>query len=286
MKRSLLLVIAALAAASLACSININLPDLPRLKTGPTETLEISEPLPDAEVVDVSLRMGAGNFKLSPGAEGLVDGVIQYNVAEWKPTVTNEEGKFTIEQGSSKDAVGLPDGNSVVNDWELKLGDIPLNLTINAGAYKGTVDLTGLRLRRLDISDGASDSEVTFDSVNPEEMEKLTYNTGASKVRLSGLANANFAEMSFTGGAGDYTLDFSGELQRDATVTVETGISNVRLIIPSGTAAKVTVTSGLGNVRTQGAWTQTGDTYTTSGAGPELTIEVKMGVGDLTLVNK
>jgi len=48
----------------------------------------------------------------------------------------------------------------------------------------------------------------------------------------------------------------------------------------------VTVTGGLGNVRTQGAWTQSGDAYSTSGAGPELTIEVKMGVGDLTLVNK
>ena len=283
MKRLILCAVAVLSLAALACSfITIN---IPRLKTGPTETLTVSEPLPDASVVDVTLKMGAGELKVSGGAEGLVEGEIQYNVAAWKPTITNDGDSLTIQQGDTNGQIGIPE-NDVVNQWDLKLGNAPMNLTINAGAYDGALDLSGVPLRNLEINDGASDAVVTFDSVNPEEMETLVYETGASSVDLTGLANANFAEMTFAGGAGDYTLDFSGELQRDATVQVTAGVSSLRIVIPSGTAAKVTVRGGLNDVDTDGDWTTSGDTYETSGDGPTLTIAVEMGVGSLTLVNK
>ena len=47
--------------------------------------------------------------------------------------------------------------------------------------------------------------------------------------------------LTFNSGAGDYILDISGELQRDATVTIETGLSNIILVIPDDTHAIVTV---------------------------------------------
>ena len=64
-----------------------------------------------------------------------------------------------------------------------------------------------------------------FPKLNRVEMDSLYYQTGASNVHLSDLANANFASMVFRSGAGNYTLDFSGELQRDAEVKIESGIS-------------------------------------------------------------
>jgi len=53
-------------------------------------------------------------------------------------------------------------------------------------------------------------------------METLRYVTGASNLKLSNLANANFASMIFEAG-GNYSLDFSGELRQDAVVTIEAG---------------------------------------------------------------
>ena len=283
MRRYLTLVIGVLAAAALACSLDLN---IPRLKTGPTETVTINESLPpEGTVMDVAVKMGAGKLNLSGGATGLAEGTINYNVAEWKPTITSTTEALTIEQGSSKDNIGIPKGE-VVNDWNLKLGDTPINLTLNAGAYEGTVDLSGLRLRNLNIADGASKAEVSFDSVNPEEMEELIYETGASQVTLTGLANANFADMTFKGGAGSYTLDFSGELQRDATVSITSGVSSMRIVVPSSTAAKITVSGGIKNVSQEGTWTVTDDTYSTGGTGPTLTINAEVGVGSLTLVSK
>jgi hypothetical protein len=117
-------------------------------------------------------------------------------------------------------------------------------------------------------------------------MDKLTYSSGASSVTLTGLANANFADMEFNGGAGDYTLDFSGDLQRDADVTVAGGVGSIRIVVPEGTNAKVVVTRGLGSVSASGSWDQNGDVYNLEGTGPTLTIVVKMGVGSLELSTK
>ena len=72
-------------------------------------------------------------------------------------------------------------------------------------------------------------------------MTVFRYETGASSVKLTGLANANFGTLIFNSGAGDYTLDFSGTLKRDATITVSSGISNLILVIPDGVTANVTV---------------------------------------------
>jgi hypothetical protein len=283
MKKSFWMALSTLAAAALACApIQINVPSI---TPGPTDTLEVNEPLPeDGSVAAVEINMGAGELRLAPGAEGLMEGVITYNVGDWKPTLTYQDDRLVIEQGDAG-SVGFLAGK-LINRWDLKLGDVPMDLTIHAGAYQGELALGGLPLRSLTINDGASDSEVTFNSPNPEAMDSFRYSSGASSTTLTGLANANFAEMQFDGGAGEYTLDFSGELQRDARVTIHGGVGSITVIIPSETAATVNVESGVGSVDQDGAWTVKDGVYTTGGSGPVLTIEVTLGVGSLTLVSK
>jgi hypothetical protein len=100
---------------------------------------------------------------------------------------------------------------------------------------------------------------------------------------MEGLANANFSTLAFKAGAGDYTLDFSGELQRAAAVTIEIGFSNLILVIPQGIDAVVTVESGASNINAGPGWEQNGDRYTMEGEGPTLTIMVEMGAGNLTI---
>ena len=291
MKRALLLIIIMLTLPSLACSIT--LPTPPQVTTGPTQTVAISEPLPSSATADnpvnVELRMGAGELKLVGGADGLAEGDIEYNVPDWKPTVTNTDGKLIIEQGPSKDHTTswFPGkDNEIVNNWDLKLGNAPMNLTVSAGAYQGTLDLSGLPLRGLAVNDGVSDSEVTFDEANPQVMDKLTYSTGASSVKLNGLGYANFKKMTFKGGAGDYKLNFAGELQQDATVEVSAGMSSIRIEIPSGMKATVEVSGGMKSVTTEGTWTTHTNSYETTGDSKyALTITVDIGMGSLTLVS-
>ena len=282
-KKSMLVIISVLVLAMLACNLSVNIPNR-TIKTGPTQTDEIKvDALPAGEVADLRLEFGAGELTINPGdQEMLVNGTATYNVAELKPEVTVSGNEVIISNGDLK-LEGLPIMKDFKNEWALDLGADPMNLTIQAGAYQGTLELGDLALQSLQVSDGAADVTLQFSQPNRAEMETLRYETGASQVHLKGLANANFARMVFKGGAGEYELDFSGDLKRDATVSVDAGLSSIQIIVPEGMAARVIVDRGLANVDIDSGWEKSGDEYSTAGEGPMLTINVNIGAGNLEL---
>jgi hypothetical protein len=161
-----------------------------------------------------------------------------------------------------------------------------MNLTIDAGAYQGDMDFSGVQLASLAIRDGASENKVQFNTPNPIVMSELEYTTGASTVTLEGLANANFRNMLFNGGAGTYILDFSGTLTQEADVQIEAGVSTIKIIIPAGMKAVIEVEGELKTVNTQGTWTVNDSAYTTDGQGPVLNINVSTNLGILTLIQE
>lgn len=287
-KKAIFGAISVLALVSLACSITVNLPT-EEFKVGPTTTEPIRIPAPSAapEPVDLTLNFAAGELKLQPGAESdLVVGEATYNVVEMKPEVKTSENRVVVSTGHVE-IKGLPSFSAkYVNEWDLKLGKAPMNLTIKAGAYKGEYELGGLSLASFSVTDGAAQVDVSFSAPNQIEMSTLRYETGASTVELTGLANANFERMTFKGGAGSYTLDFSGELKRDATVDVDAGLSTVTIYVPRGMAARVLVDRGLSNVDISGDWEKSGNDYTLPGSGPRITINVNIGAGNVELRNR
>jgi len=276
-----------LAMVTMACGITINLP-ITQVKTGPTQTDQVAIPLPanSSDHSDIRLDFGAGELRLAPGAENaLVSGTFSYNVPDFKPVVTVSGTNVHIEQGNLN-IKGFPNFQQTIkNTWDLKFGNQPIKLQINAGAYNGNFELGGLFLEDLQVSDGASDVQLAFSKPNLTEMASFGYSTGASTVTLKELANANFKTMSFKSGAGSYKLDFSGALQRDASVTIDSGVSSVSVSVPQGISARLSFEGGLSNVNISGAWQKSGNSYTQQGSGPTLTITVKMGAGSLDLSN-
>lgn len=280
----ILAIIAVLAFASLACSFNINR-QLRGVSIGSLETTEIMVPPPDSsDVSEVRLEFGAGELNLSPGAEDyLVSGTATFNVDEFEPRVTVRGSEVEISQQIEEINIIPVLGDDFENVWNLELGNFPMELDISAGGYQGEFDLGGVPLKELRIAEGAADTRVSFSEVNPIEMDNLRYDTGASKATLTGLANANFGDMDFRSGAGDYRLDFSGELQQDADVSIKSGVSSIVIIVPEGTPATVRFTGGLTNVDRDGEWRMSGDNYVLAGEGPALDISVEMGAGNLEL---
>lgn len=283
-KITVLLILSVVVLVTMACSFTIN---LPTIKTGPDQTFEIKQALPSGnDPVDMTLKIGAAKVDFAGGAKGLLDGTIVYNVIDWKPTITRTDTNLEVTQGNVSNIGGVNVGE-IKNNWTLKFSDkAPINLNIDAGAYQGIMDFTGIPLKSLVIHDGASDNTVSFDAANPVEMSKLEYTTGASTVSLKGLANANFDDMVFTGGAGTYTLDFAGELKHNATAKVEAGVSTIKVVIPAGMKVVVNVEGGMKNVSTQGTWTVNGSSYNTEGEGPTLTLNVNTNLGTLTLIQE
>jgi hypothetical protein len=282
MVRKLFIIVLILAFFLSSCSYHISLPVTQ--KVGPTVVDQINVPLPasSSQSVDMTLKFGAGSLTLNSGASALVSGTATYNISDFKPTLTVTSSAVSIEQGNWR-LTGIPDITNIKNEWDLALGNAPIALTIDAGAYHADYELGGLSLTNLTISDGAAETKLNFATPNLTEMALLSYSTGASNVSLSGLGNANFSSLEFDSGAGNYTLDFSGKFQRDGSVHIGTGVSNMTLVIPSGIPVQITVSGGLSNVTYGSGWVKNGNVYTQAGTGPQLTISAEIGAGNLTL---
>lgn len=277
-----------LALVTMACGISVNFP-VTELKTGPTVTDDIFVPPLDepTAIAKVTIGFGAGELNLSAGADdALVSGSATYNVEDLMPIVERSGNDVQIRTGDLEINAIPRFEDKYVNKWDLTFGNSEIELEINAGAYQGHYELGGLSIRDLKIADGAADVRLNFSEPNLVKMDTLRYDTGASQVRLTGLANANFDKMIFKGGVGDYRLDFSGALQNDATVTIDSGLSNVVLIVPQGVSARVFVDRGLANIDIYGDWIKSGNDYRMNGEGAMLTINVNIGAGNLELRNR
>jgi hypothetical protein len=274
-----------LALVTIACGLTTK-PPVTQIKIGSIQGVEIQVPMPaePSTGVVLNLEFVGGDLKLAPGANGyLVSGKASFNAPDFAPKIESSGSSATLRTGDME-IEGIPVfKDDLKNEWDLQLADTPMSLKIQAGAYNGSFELGGLSLEKLEISEGGSDLTAKFSKPNQVEMSSFTLSTGGSKMVLKGLANANFERMAFNSGAGEYTLSFDGDLQRDASVMIDSGVGTVNIIVPEGVNAQVTFEGGLTSVNAGGGWTQNGNVYTLSGSGPTLTITVKMGAGTLNL---
>lgn len=285
-RNRIVLVVAGMAATSLACTLSVPFP-VSDIKVGPTEQSELTlEPVgAPGDTARLELGIGAGELILRPGQGGtLLAGTVTYNLADLEPEVTIDGTRVTVNQGDLQ-LDGIPDlrRGEVINRWDLELGGQPIDLQVTAGAYQADLELGGISLTGLQISDGAASVRLAFSAPNLASMDTLRYITGASDVRMQGLANANFSRMSFQGGAGSFDLEFGGDLRQDAEIRIEAGLSSVRIVVPAGVPARAEVQGELSEVVADGGWSGAGSSYVHPGEGPALTFIINSSLGSIRL---
>jgi hypothetical protein len=119
---------------------------------GRMESLNL--PLGDAQQAQVDIKFGAGELitrKAAPGAlvEGTFTGGVKHRL----------DGTGRVELRQDFDG-GIPWLDHEAR-WDVGLTDqVPLDLRLEVGAYRGTVDLGDLRLRTLELHTGASETLV------------------------------------------------------------------------------------------------------------------------------
>jgi hypothetical protein len=241
------------------------------------------------------VRFGAGRLDIVPGTRrALVSGEAVYNNELFTPTVRTEGGKTILSAGDGHlELREFIDSWSKIRDhlnrWELELAPVPTELELELGASSASLDLGGLPLRRLKLSQGAADLTLDFDRPNPVEMAALTYNGGASRGTLRGLANANTPRVEVYGGGGAFNLDFSGRLRRDLAVKVEAGAGEVTMSFPLEADVEVTTHTGLAVVDFRGTWNRPSEhLYRHPGQradrGPRITVDASVLAGKLLLL--
>ena len=198
-------------------------------------------PLGEVDSLKVSIKFGAGKMDLISGQEDVFEGSFQYDKSILKPYIRyetlGETGILTLSQSIKKD-LDLP--FPYKNIWNLKLpSGVPLQLYINTATYSGDIDLTNLQIENFYLNSGASQTNIVFNQPNLIDLKNINIKTGASTIKMLGLANANFNEMNFTGGAGSYTFDFSGNLTKKSKVSINAGAAKIILKIPSNMGTKI-----------------------------------------------
>ena len=128
---------------------------------GPVQYSSESLEMDDAETVNVDLRMGAGDLRVTDGAAKLLRADFAYSVPSWKPQVhysrSGKEASLTIEQ-PEKNHTRL--GNTKYS-WELQLNKkVPVDLTVHFGAGQARLDLGSLQLRGVELNMGVGELDM------------------------------------------------------------------------------------------------------------------------------
>jgi len=248
-------------------------------------------PLGEADSLKVTIKFGAGKLDLISGQEDAFKGNFQYDKSILKPNIQyeilEETGILTLSQSIKKD-LDLP--IPYKNIWNLKLPPgIPLQLYINTATYNGDIDLTNLQIENFYVNSGAGQTNIVFSQPNLIDLKNINIKTGVSIIKMLGLANANFNEMDFTGGAGSYTFDFSGNLTKKSKVNINAGAAKIILKIPSNIGAKIIFRNiPASKLDVRGFIKINNQTYISPEYGKsdaELDIEIKGGLIDVEVIS-
>lgn len=259
----------------------------------------------DVRELDVAVKYAAGRLRVAPAEDGeLYSYHITYDADVFRPL-----NQWTMEDGTGRLRVGIrkDDGREEEAGWkrwwrrllslnfdldldaegagtlDLRLSpEVPTRLDLEVGAAENRLELGGLSLTELEVSTGASDTDLTFGSPNRVEMERLDIEAGAASFRAEGLGNARVRELSFGGGVGDVKLDFTGEWTGDMEASVGMALGSLRLVFPRDLGVRIhkegflTSVDAPGFVNTEGGGLES-QNWSTAGYRLELSIRTAMG---------
>ena len=201
--------------------------------------------LKDEKSLRVRIEFGAGELNLNRSdSKKIVEAEVSYDPAYADFFFDYEKSKgegelFLGTELEEEKGVNLGDVKEK-NWWDLSFTDeIPIDFEIDVGAAESELDFTGLRIMGLDLDIGAAKGLIQFRKPNPEKISLFNIDVGASKIEMEGLGNANFERMSFDGGVGDFTLDFSGEFEHRAYVEIDVGLGSLDILVPKHAGVQI-----------------------------------------------
>lgn len=208
-------------------------------------------PLTKEREVKVTLSAGLGNVNISRGSTSML---IEADVESEQDQEFADAFDYAVRDGVGYLNVDINDDNEDRKErkkkfsfhgfdsdrWSMQISDaIPISFDIELGFGSGHLDFTGLKVKDLNVSAGASSVTMRFDRPNQAVIENLNIESGLSKFRAEGLGNANFNHLKFEGGVGSYVLDFSGILKKEVDVDIEVGLGALTIIIPERVGAHI-----------------------------------------------
>ncbi len=211
------------------------------LAQGANEVVTKKVDMQGADELVVNGDLGAGKFTILP--KDMTEGAvieIDYNPKRVDYSVESEvkRGKCFLDFESEHRS--KHNFNTEDNVWDITLSTrYATSVKLDIGACEAHMDFGGVPLTDLTLDIGAASGKIDFSAPNPQSLDEINIDAGASSVSLRSIGNSNFKYLSFSGGAGSFDLDFRGDLKGEAKADIDIGLGSAEIILPEGTAVRI-----------------------------------------------
>jgi len=131
-------------------------------------------------------------------------------------------------------------------ELELELPTEPeLHLEFKIKAGEIDMQLGGLKIAEMALETMAGEVNLDFKEPNRIEMSNLDLNTKVGESKFIRLGNARFRDADINGGIGELTIDFSGDMAKNAVARVDLDIGETAIVLPREAATKLSVSKFL-----------------------------------------
>lgn len=251
-------------------------------------TAQFSRQLQDESVVDVRVRYGAGRVAISPvSGTHLYRLRLEYDEEAFEPLHEYRDGRLDI--GLTGASRRFPFRRSGDARAEMDLGlstRVPMDLRLDFGAVQSVMDLGGVQLRTLEVTTGASDTELRVSAPNPFPMERAQLQVGAASFRADQLGNLNARAVEIEAGVGDVRLDFRGLRREETRVVAKMGLGSLEIRVPRGVGIRLERSTLLTSMSLPGFVERGGAHYSPEWdtADQRIMIEVEAAFGSISVV--
>ena len=227
-------------------------------------TVESARQLRDSAEHRVRIRYGAGRIDVGATTSPVLYAMtLRYDESTSTPLHSYDAASRVLTVGVEGQSERFSRNLGEKSKGEMRLSlsrSVPVDLSLELGATKATLDLGGLELTALQLESGASETVVDFSSPNRGRMRALDVDVGAASFEARNLANANAARVRVHGGVGGVELDFGGQWQQDMDVNVDLALGKLTLHVPRDVGVRVEVEKFLASFDEQGL-EKRGDAY-------------------------
>ncbi|WP_233436365.1 LiaF domain-containing protein [Lysinibacillus capsici] len=112
----------------------------------------------------------------------------------------------------------------------------------------------------------------------------LNVETGASLANLD-LQGLQLEKLDIEAGVGDLTVNLGGDWKKSFTTTIETGVGQTTVILPSKVGVKLTTEKGIGSSNVEGLISKGNGVYVNEAydkADVVLEVNSELGIGEIT----
>jgi hypothetical protein len=211
----------------------------------------------DQTSLQATVTFAAGSVILKPAATGMLYRMTaDFDPERFTPVSRYDGAAQAVSLGlkpTGQGGIRVSSKEHLAQTATIELSrEVPLTLDLSLGATEATVDLGGLRLRRVNLETAGSKTLVRFAQVNPGRCDSLAVNAGAAEVTLESLGNSRCQAIRIGGGAGGVNLDLGGAWADEARVTVSVAVGQVKLKIPRDLGVELTVEQFLASFEPKG----------------------------------